>query len=110
MGLYELKDAKLGDVDGHGYAYAVGRYRNKTFKGVIFVDEDEVPEDALKADAVEFTGMLYHKTTKGRDTIAVNVKDTVKAGLGVRLDFEEVDDDLLPDEEEMEEDEDDQGE
>lgn len=91
MALYELKDATLGGVEGQGYAFSVETYRGKEYKGVFFASEKESLEALEGADAVEFNGIVYHKTTSGDDTLNVDVTKVLSVGVGARADFSVVD-------------------
>ncbi len=89
--LYELKDATLGGVDGQGYVFPVETFRGKQYKGVFFASEKE-PLEALEGeDAVEFAGIVYHKTTSGDSTLNVDVTQVLAVGVGARADFSVVD-------------------
>lgn len=87
MALYELKDATLGGVEGQGYAFSVETFRGKEYKGVFFASEKDPLEALEGADAVEFTGIVYHKTTSGNDTLNVDVTKVLSVGVGARADF-----------------------
>jgi hypothetical protein len=87
LALYELKDATLGGVDGQGYAFVVETFRGKEYKGVFFASEKEPLEALEGADAVEFAGIVYHKTTSGNDTLNVDITKVLSVGVGARADF-----------------------
>ena len=87
LALYELKDATLGGVDGQGYAFSVETFRGKEYQGVFFASEKEPLEALESADAVAFEGMVYHKTTSGKDTLNVDVTKVLSVGVGARADF-----------------------
>ena len=92
MALYELKDATLGGVEGQGYAFSVETFRGKEYKGVFFASEKDALEALEGADAVEFAGHVYHKTTSGDDTLTVDVTKVISVGVGTRADFSVVND------------------
>ena len=91
MALYELKEAKLGGVEGEGYAYVVDTYQGKAYRGVFFSQDETAMNGASDHDApVPFEGTVYHKTVERIEKLDVNVIKTVPVAFGTRADFEVV--------------------
>ena len=116
MALYELKEATLDGLSGHGYAFPVSTFRGIEYRGVFFpakraaappadaetapdapadAPTDTAPADApaplealVEADAAEFTGTVYKRTSVAVETVPVNVTEVVTVAVGDRADFE----------------------
>lgn len=87
MAIYELKDAQLDGMPGQGYAYPVKTFRGKEYRGVFFGDDPEAIDAMLERDGAEFSGVVYDTTRERKDTVPVEVVNTLPSGYGHRADF-----------------------
>lgn len=94
--MFELETAKLGEVEGQGYAFTKRTAFGKAFQGVVFVDDSETAETLKEEDELVFEGTVYHRRRsrgprKDSDTFPVEITGVTTTGLGERISFTAVD-------------------
>jgi len=94
MALYELQAAKLGAIQGRGYAFLKRNNMKESYKGVFFAGEEDAQqlEPLLGEEPVTFTGVIYKKNRSGAvvqkvDTVQVDVSNLISVHAGERADF-----------------------
>lgn len=88
MGLYDLHDAKLNDMEGEGFAYSEKTVYGKAYKGVFFGEDGEEIENLVDQDGdATFEGILYDRSREREKNFSVDVTDVVSTPSGERANF-----------------------
>ena len=92
MSMYELQDAKLGDIEGQGYAFKRRTAFGKARRGIFYPASPEDLEKIQEVETLTFTGPCYYRTRGPRDReFDVAIVKVVPTRMGNRVDFEAVD-------------------
>ena len=89
MPLYELDPAKLGELEGQGYAFSRKTVWGKTYQGIFYGDEETL-QDLKEEDEIVYAGKVYLQSRISELEKEVKITDLTPTRNGLRAAFEAV--------------------